>query len=504
MTIGIDLGTTNSCAAAVIDGKATVIPNDENGRTTPSVISFLPDHDPEAGEYAKHRRVSNATRTVWSVKRFMGRSWSACQAKHEFDRLPYRTTRGADDSILILAGGRAVSVPEASSLVLDKLRRDCSARLGQQVTQAVITVPAYFTDVQREATRKAGELAGLDVRRIISEPTAAALAYGAQTGKDGVCAVYDLGGGTFDISILRIHDGEASVISTAGDTMLGGDDIDRRVSDWIIREGKAKTGYNLQAAFDAGENGSAYTMQAVRDAAEKAKIALSSAESAPIEVQNYSPDGATLSTTLSRAMLEHITSYVTDKTIECCRKALHDAGNAKPDHVVLVGGSTKSPFVRRQVEDFFGVRPDTSVNPDEAVALGAAILAASLDGKDTGIRLRDVAPLDLGILSRQKTKETHGFKTAIATIIHANTPIPASWKRTFTTSCDNQQALTLTIMQGTSRLGRVSVPVNPHARAGQPRVQVTFSIDADGILSVSAADLGTGRTVNAVMQKNVN
>lgn len=477
MTIGIDLGTTNSCAAVVIDGTAQVIPNIEGDRTTPSVISFMENGNSATGNKAKKRRVSKPLDTVSSVKRFMGRKYTS--VKGEFERLPYSFTCDADDNICVAIHGRRMTIPEVSSHVLSKLRSDVSERLHTEIVDAVITVPAYFNDAQREATREAGRLAGLNVRKIISEPTAAALAYG-KGGKNQTIAVYDLGGGTFDISILKIEDGTFRVLATSGNTMLGGDDIDRRISDWIIRKGLEMTGEDLAEDFSnpVTKNGASYTMQAVRDAAEKAKIELSAKDEAIIDIPVYYNGKSIIGLKLTRKNLANMISYVTDQTFKCCDKAMQEAGNPKLDAVVLVGGSTKSPCVREAVSRYFHQECDTSINPDEAVALGAAIQADMLDRKEN--TLRDVTPMDLGILS----VDPFGYKKVITTIIKSNTPIPVRFRKSFRASKNNTQCrLDFPVMQGAGRIGSFSVDINRN-----DIVEVEFAIDADGILSVTASN----------------
>lgn len=493
MIIGIDLGTTNSCAAAMKDGRPVVVENAEGQRTTPSVVTFRRSGEVFIGQDAKNRRIQDPLDTVWSSKRFMGRAYSS--VKEELRHVPYRFTCDSDDNVCILAAGRSMTVVEIASRILSKVRLDAQKALGTTVDEAVITVPAYFTDPQREATREAGRLAGLNVRRIISEPTAAALAYGAQSGFEGTVAVYDLGGGTFDISVLEVKDGSFKVLSTAGDTMLGGDDIDRRVTDWIVREARRLLGFDLFSELEdpVTRIAAAYAMQKARDCAEKAKIELSDKDEAKICIENLYK-GMDLSTSLFRGNLEHMVELTASKTIPLCRKALADAGLDKVDKVILVGGSTKSPRVRRIVKETFSIEPDTSLNPDEAVALGAAVQAGILE--DGSKSLVDVTPLDLGILCR------NGRRTEIAPIIKANTPIPVSLKRTFTTSHERQEALDLTLMQGFSRLATMRVELKP-APKGVPRVVVGFSIDADGILSVSATDTATGAVKRTTITKHV-
>lgn len=482
MTIGIDLGTTNSCMAAVIGGKPQVIPNAQGHMTTPSVIFYGQDGKTESGDDAKSRKVRDPEQTIWSVKRFMGKSFTS--VKSEKDHLPYHFTCNEQDEICVSIRGRRLTVPEISGQLLSKLRTDASSRLGRTITDAVITVPAYFSDAQREATREAGEkYGGLKVRRIISEPTAAALAYGFGRNENKTIAVYDLGGGTFDISILRIEDGQFSVLSTSGDTMLGGDDIDRRVSDWILREARKQTGEDVASAYadPATRTAAAYSMQAVRDAAEKAKIELSSSDEATVSIPRYY-NGTSVNLKLSRKNLENMISYVTDATFKCCDIAMRAAGCPRLDAVVLVGGSTKSPCVRKAVAGYFGLQPDTSVNPDEAVALGAAIQASMLDGGIEGLKLLDVIPMDLGI----QTLKPNG-KRDIAVVMKANTKIApgTGWQRVFSATRNGVGRLDFQVMQGIERIGKFSVDIEKLPR-GQVQIPVTFTVDENGILTVLA------------------
>lgn len=493
MIIGIDLGTTNSCAAYVKDGKAQVIKNAEGEYTTPSVVTFKSDNSSYIGRDAKNRKTLDPKDTVWSYKRFMGRPYSL--VKKEFESMPYLFTCDHEDNICVYVGGRRMTVSEIASRVLAKVRTDSQSALKKTIDSAVITVPAYFTDSQREATREAGKLAGLDVKRIISEPTAAALAFCAQNPFEGTMAVYDLGGGTFDISILQVKDGSFKVLSTAGDTILGGDDIDKRVSDWILKEVRSKMGYDLKAEYEnpVTRNVTTFAMQKIRTWAEKAKIEMTGQDSVDIEIPNLC-HGQGLQTRLTRANLENMMSFVVDKTLKLCQQALDDAKLKNVDKVILVGGSTKSPYVREKVSTFFKSYVDTSLDPDQAVALGAAIMAKGLEEKNA--KLVDVIPLNLGILCLKKDS-TRAHETAV--IIPANTPIPATRTMCFTTSKNYQEAIDLCMMQGSSVMGNMRIDLAPMPK-GEPRVSVTFSVDADGILSVTATD-DNGAVKQATLKK---
>ena len=494
MIIGIDLGTTNSCAAYVKDGNPVVIKNSEGSSTTPSVVTFKKDGTSFIGNDAKKRRVVDALDTVWSAKRFMGRAFSA--VKDEFKAMPYAFSCDYNDNICVVVGGRRFTVTEIASYILASLKESAEDTLKTPITEAVITVPAYFTDAQREATRQAGQLAGFTVKRIISEPTAAALAYGHNKDFNGNIAVYDLGGGTFDISVLHIENGNFNVLSTAGDTMLGGDDIDKRISDFLIRQARADLGIDLFAlsADSVTRTVATYARQKIRDAAEKAKIALSdtSIDFTEVEIPNLY-NGLDFKARLSRDNFNHMVSFVVDKTLKLCDDAISQA-NCKIDQVVLVGGSTKSPYVRERIAKHFHLTPDTSINPDEAVALGAAIQASMLESN----KLSDVTPLDLGILCRKGKSST-----TIVPVLKANTAIPTSFSRTFTTSRDNQDTIDLSIMQGVAKLGLLKIDLKP-APKGTPRVTVEFTVDADGILSVTATDLSTGSVKQTTLKKHVN
>ena len=480
MIIGIDLGTTNSCAAYVKDGSAQVIKNAEGQYTTPSVVTFKNNGMSYIGQDAKNRKTLDPKDTVWSYKRFMGRPYSL--VKKEFESMPYLFTCDQEDNICVYVGGRRMTVSEIASRVLSKVRTDSQKTLKTTIDSAVITVPAYFTDAQREATREAGKLAGLDVKRIISEPTAAALAFCAQNPFEGTMAVYDLGGGTFDISILEVKDGAFKVLSTAGDTILGGDDIDKRVSDWIVKEVRRTLDVDLKAEYEnpVTHNVTTFAMQKIRTQAEKAKIEMTNNAYVDIEIANLC-HGLDFKARLTKANLENMMSFVVDKTLKLCQQALDDAKLKNVDKVILVGGSTKSPYVREQVSSFFKSYVDTSLDPDQAVALGAAIMAKGIE--ENNAKLVDVIPLNLGILCVKKDSRAH--ETAV--IIPANTTIPAEKTMCFTTSKDNQEAIDLCMMQGPSVMGTMRIDLAP-MRKGTPRVKVTFSVDADGILSVTATD----------------
>lgn len=492
MIIGIDLGTTNSCAAYVKDGKAQVIKNAEGECTTPSVVTFKKDGTSYIGKDAKNRKTIDPQDTIWSYKRFMGRPYSL--VKKEFDSMPYLFTCDQEDNICVYVAGRRMTVSEIASRILTKVRLDSQEALKKTINSAVITVPAYFTDSQREATREAGILAGLDVKRIISEPTAAALAFCAQTPFEGTMAVYDLGGGTFDISILEAKNNSFKVLSTAGDTILGGDDIDKRVSSWLLKEVRAKLGYDLQAEYDNPVTRTVTTlaMQKIRVWAERAKIEMTGQEYVDIEIPDLC-HGQGLKTRLTKANLESMMSFVVDKTLKLCQKALDDAKLKNVDKVILVGGSTKSPFVQEKVSTFFKSYVDTSLDPDQAVALGAAIMAKDIE--DNNAKLIDVIPLNLGILCQQKDSR----KRETAVIIPANTTIPAQRTMRFTTAKDRQEAIDLCIMQGPSVMGNMRIDLMPMPK-GKPRVSVTFSVDGNGILSISAVD-DNGSVKNATLKK---
>ncbi len=484
--IGIDLGTTN-CCVSVIDGKdPVVIPNSEGARTTPSVVAFAKNGERLVGHIAKRQAITNPEQTIYSVKRFMGARWE--EAKEEAGRMAYVVEKGRNDDVVIRVQDRTFRPEEISAMLLQSLKQVAEEFVGEEVTQAVITVPAYFNDAQRQATKDAGKIAGLDVLRIINEPTAAALAYGLDRQKSGIIAVYDLGGGTFDISILELSDGVFQVKSTAGDTHLGGDDFDRVIMDWIIEE------FEKQSGVDVSDDKMA--RQRVRDAAEKAKCELSTALETQINLPFLAADESGprhLELTLTRATLEKLVEPLIRATIEPCKQALKDAGvtTADIDNVILVGGSTRMPAVREAVRKFFGKEPHKGVNPDEVVALGAAIQGGVLAGDVDEVILLDVTPLSLGI-------ETLGGVMTV--LIPRNTTIPTRKTQIFSTATDNQPAVSVHVLQGERELakdnrtlGRFDLVGIPPAPRGVPQIEVTFDIDANGIVNVSARDLGTGR-----------
>ncbi|CEJ70932.1 Chaperone protein DnaK [Chryseobacterium oranimense G311] len=485
--IGIDLGTTNSCVA-VMEGKdPVVIPNAEGKRTTPSIVAFTEDGERKVGDPAKRQAVTNPKKTVYSIKRFIGTHFK--EDAKEISRVPYEVVAGPNDTVKVKIDDREYTPQEISAMTLQKMKKTAEDYLGQEVTRAVITVPAYFNDAQRQATKEAGEIAGLKVERIINEPTAAALAYGLDKNhKDQKIAVYDLGGGTFDISILDLGDGVFEVLSTNGDTHLGGDDFDDVIINWMADEFKAEEGVDLKS--------DAIALQRLKEAAEKAKIELSSSPQTEINLP-YITATATgpkhLVKTLTKAKFEQLSADLVRRSMEPVAKALKDAGlsTSDIDEVILVGGSTRIPIIQEEVEKFFGKKPSKGVNPDEVVAIGAAIQGGVLTGDVKDVLLLDVTPLSLGI-------ETMG--SVFTKLIEANTTIPTKKSEVFSTASDNQPAVSIRVGQGerpmfndNKEIGRFDLTDIPPAPRGVPQIEVTFDIDANGILSVSAKDKGTGK-----------
>jgi molecular chaperone DnaK len=491
--IGIDLGTTNSCVAVMEGGEAKVIPNEEGGRTTPSIVAFTKSGERLVGQVAKRQAITNPENTIYSVKRFMGRRLN--EVGDEMKMVPYKVV-AKGDNVGVMAWGKEYTAPEVSAMILQKLKKAAEDYLGTAVTEAVITVPAYFNDAQRQATKDAGKIAGLDVKRIVNEPTAAALAYGLDKKKDETIAVYDFGGGTFDVSILEVGDGVIEVKSTNGDTHLGGDNLDQRIVDWLIAEFKTESGLDLTA------KGNEMALQRLKDAAERAKIELSTAQETEINLPFITADASGpkhLVRTLSRAKLEALVDDLLQKSVGPCKQALTDAGidASKVNEVILVGGQTRMPAIQELVKKLFGKEPHKGVNPDEVVAIGAAVQAGVLAGDVKDLLLLDVTPLTLSI-------ETMG---SVATaMIPRNTTIPTKKSETFSTAADNQTEVEVHVMQGerpmaaqNRTLGKFKLGGIMPAPRGVPQIEVTFDIDANGILNVSAKDNATGKDAKIVI-----
>jgi len=484
--LGIDLGTTNSCMAVMDGGEAKVIPNAEGQRTTPSVVAFTKSGERLVGQLAKRQAVTNPKHTVFSIKRFMGRKYPEVQ--HEIQLVPYQVVAAANGDAHVQIGDKTYSPPEISAMILAKLKADAEAYLGEKITEAVITVPAYFNDSQRQATKDAGRIAGLEVRRIINEPTAASLAYGLDKKKDEKIAVYDLGGGTFDVSILELGDGVFEVKATNGDTHLGGDDLDEAIIDWLVTEFKTEHGINLKSDPMA--------LQRLKEAAEKAKCELSSGMSTELNLPFITADATGpkhLTQTLTRAKLEQLTDALLARTRQPCVNCLRDAGLTAADinEVVMVGGQIRMPKVIQIAKELFQREPHRGVNPDEVVAVGAAIQGGVLTGQVNDVLLLDVTPLSLGI-------ETLGG--VFTRLIERNTTIPTRKSETFSTASDSQPAVEIHVLQGeremvagNKSIGRFKLDGIPPAPRGVPQIEVTFDIDANGILNVSAKDHGTGK-----------
>jgi len=484
--IGIDLGTTNSCVAVMEGGDPVVIPNAEGNRTTPSVVAFSKSGERLVGQVAKRQSITNPANTVYSIKRFMGRKFS--EVTEEMKMVPFQVVQAGNGDCRVRAGGKDYSPPEISAMILGKLKEAAEAYLGEKVTRAVITVPAYFNDSQRQATKDAGQIAGLTVERLVNEPTAAALAYGLDKKKDETIAVYDFGGGTFDISILEVGEGVVEVKSTNGDTHLGGDNIDQRIIDWILAEFKKDQGVDLSKDPMA--------MQRLKEAAEKAKIELSNVVETEVNLPFITADASGpkhLQLKLTRSKLEQLVEDIVQKSVGPCKQAMKDAGVDPKDidEVVLVGGQTRMPRIQQLVKELFGKDPHQGVNPDEVVAVGAAIQGGVLAGDVKDLLLLDVTPLSLGI-------ETLGGVTT--RLIERNTTIPTKKSEVFSTASDNQTSVEIKVLQGEREMARDNKTIGvfhligiPPAPRGMPQVEVTFDIDANGILNVFAKDLGTGK-----------
>ena len=482
--LGIDLGTTNSCMSVMEGGEPVVIPNAEGMRTTPSIVAFTKTGERLVGQAAKRQSITNSQNTIYSIKRFMGRKFD--EVAHEISLVPYKVARAKNGDVQVQVGDNVYSPPEISSMILQKMRADAEVYLGEKITQAVITVPAYFNDSQRQATKDAGKIAGLEVLRIINEPTAASLAYGLDKKKDEKIAVYDLGGGTFDISVLDIGEGVFEVKATNGDTHLGGDDFDHTIMTWLANEFKREQGIDLTKDPMA--------MQRLKEAAEKAKCELSSALSTEINLPFISADASGpkhLTVTLSRAKLEQLVDSLIERTMQPVKNCMKDSGLSTVDEVVLVGGMTRMPKVQEMAGKLFNKEPHKGVNPDEVVAVGAAIQGGILKGEVKDVLLLDVTPLSLGI-------ETLG--RVFTPLIERNTTVPTKKTEIFSTASDNQPSVEIHVLQGERKMadqnksiGRFHLDGIPPAARGVPQVEVTFDVDANGILHVSAKDLGTGR-----------
>jgi molecular chaperone DnaK len=484
--IGIDLGTTNSCVSVLEGGEPTVITNPEGGRTTPSVVAFSKDEDRLVGQTAKRQAVTNPENTIFSIKRFMGRMFK--EVSNEISEVPYNVDKNSNGAVIVKANEKEYTPPEISAMILQKLKQDAEEYLGSKISDAVITVPAYFNDSQRQATKDAGKIAGLNVRRIINEPTAAALAYGMDKKKDEKIAVFDLGGGTFDVSILELGDGVFEVKASNGDGHLGGDDFDQKVINWIAEEFKKSDGIDLREDPMA--------LQRLKEAGEAAKKELSSSKQTDINLPFVTADASGpkhLNLNLTRAKFDELVNDLVDRTIDPCKKAMSDAGlsSSDIDEVILVGGSTRIPSIQEKVKEIFGKEPNKSVNPDEVVALGAAIQGGVLAGDVDDVLLLDVTPLSLGI-------ETLG--SVSTKLIERNTTIPTKKSQVFSTAADNQTTVEIHVLQGeremasdNKTIGRFHLSDIPPSPRGVPQIEVTFDIDANGILNVGAQDKATGK-----------